>query len=251
LSEAWEKRASAPALAEGDVHLWRFKLDASEVLLERAARLLTDDERERAARFRFDVHRDRFVAARAMLRVLLGAYLGAAPDAVRFAYEAHGKPGLASGELRFNASHSHDSALLGVTRGRELGVDLERIRADVRWDDVERQFFARAEQDALARYEGDLHPPAFFACWTRKEAYVKARGEGLSLPLDAFDVDVAPSARDVALRVPADPALAARWQLRAFSPWPDYAAAVAAEPPWSPVLLEASLSAWLTGQNVP
>lgn len=251
MSEPWEKHASAPALAEGDVHLWRFTLDASAALLERAARVLAEDERERAARFRFDVHRDRFVAARAMLRALLGAYTGAAAGEVRFAYEPHGKPRLASGELRFNVSHSHDAALLGVTRARELGVDLERIRTDVRWDEVERQFFARAEQAALGRYEGDLHPTAFFACWTRKEAYVKARGEGLSLPLDAFEVDVTPSARDVALRVPADPALAARWRLRAFSPWAGYAAAVAAEPPWSPVLLEAELSAWLGDQNVP
>ena len=187
---------AACVLDAGEIHTWVARLDrgAEEIASMRAT--LTDDETARAGRFKFERDRTRFVAARAVLRLLLAAYLGSAPESVRFEYNRWGKPSLARGlspvDLRFNLSHSHGLGVYGLTLERDLGIDLELLRADFATDEIAQRFFAPAEARALRSMPTELRTEAFFNCWTRKEAYVKARGEGLSIDLSSFEVSLRP-----------------------------------------------------------
>ena len=192
---------------------------------------LTADECQRAERYVFAKDRTHFVVARGLLRVLLGRYLGQDPPHLRFIYGPHGKPALATdtggGALRFNVSHSHGLALYAITRGREVGVDVERIRPEVAQEKIAERFFSPREVTLLRALPAQLQATAFFACWTRKEAYIKAKGEGLALPLDQFDVSLVPGEPAVLLRAAWDPQEAARWSLQDLAPAPGYRAAVA------------------------
>lgn len=203
----------------------RHGADAAELAL------LSEDERARAARFHFDVHRRRFVACRALLRRLLAADLGTAPQDVAFQYGPFGKPALAGeSDLRFNVSHSDQYALVGLTRGRDLGLDIERVRA---LDDLERlaeTVFSPAERVELWQVPPASRPEAFFNGWTRKEAYIKARGDGLQRLAD-FDVSLGPCEPVRLRRVQGEPDEPARWSLTALTPIPGFAAAVCVEGP--------------------
>jgi 4'-phosphopantetheinyl transferase len=214
----------------GEVHVWRAPLSISDP--ERADLLatLSPDERARADRFHFDRDRAHFIAGRGFLRAILGAYLDVAPRALVFDYSPHGKPRLATGAggLRFNLSHSHDLALCAVALDRELGVDVEYIQPRLE-EGIAERFFSRREVAALRSLPAEAQSAAFFACWTRKEAYVKAHGQGLSLRLDRFDVSLAPGEPAALLRTEDDPAEAMRWSLRELVPGPGYAGALAAE----------------------
>src|SRR6185437_13365442 len=164
---------------------------------------------------------------------IIGHYLKTPPAAVRLVYGRHGKPGLAGGDappaLTFNVSHSGDLALIALTRARMIGVDLEDIRPDFATLDVAARFFAPAEVAALWSLPSDQRVIGFFNCWTRKEAYVKARGEGLSAPLDQFVVSLVPGEPAALLRSDADPREVARWSLRALDLGPDRVGALAVE----------------------
>jgi 4'-phosphopantetheinyl transferase len=150
--------------------------------------LLSADEQERAARFRFEIHRNRYTVARGMLREVLGSQLGVAPEALMFTYGSHGKPSLVDSDLQFNVSHSHDAGMIAVARGREVGCDIERIEPKFADDQIPERFFSPNEVAALRLLpKADQHR-AFFRIWTRKEAFIKACGLGMSLPLDSFDV---------------------------------------------------------------
>jgi len=152
---------------------------------------------------------------------------------LRFSYSPYGKPSLAEefnvGALCFNLSHADGLALYAVTCGRQLGVDIERVRADLVDAQVAEQFFSPQEVAALRALSGNIQPQAFFNCWTRKEAYIKARGEGLSLPLDQFDVSLAPGEPAALLRTGGEPREVTRWSLKELSPGGDYVAALAVE----------------------
>ena len=191
---------------------------------------LTADECQRAERYVFEKDRTHFVVARGLLRVLLGRYLRQDPQHLRFTYGPHGKPALATDtggmSLRFNVSHSHGLALYAITRGREVGVDVERIRPEVAQEKIAERFFSPREVTVLRALPTPLQAPAFFACWTRKEAYIKAKGDGLSLPLDQFDVSLAPGEPAALLHTTWDPQEAACWALQDLAPAPDYRAAV-------------------------
>jgi 4'-phosphopantetheinyl transferase len=191
--------------------------------------LLSRDEQERMARFRFETDRDNFLFYRSMLRVLLASYLGTPPAELCFAYSAHGKPGLAasSGHLEFNLSHSHGIVLFAFSQGRRVGVDVEYVRRDLNVREIAGRFFSTTENCALTQCD-DMYD-AFFHCWTRKEAFVKARGGGLSCPLDSFDVSVAPEDEAVSLTTRPDAAESRSWQLWSLSSFPGYAAAVGIE----------------------
>jgi len=185
----------APAeltLFEDEVHVWQARLSLPAERLADLAGTLDPDELCASERFRFQKDRARFIAARGLLRSILGYYLGVSPRALRFRYGAHGKPFLAEpfGQhgLRFNVSHSHETALYAIARDREVGVDLEYMRADFGCEEVAERFFSRCENTALRGYPAELRHRAFFTCWTLKEAVVKAHGGGLSIPLDSFDV---------------------------------------------------------------
>ena len=221
-----------PALGRDDVHVWRTGLDQPAAAVALLAESLSGDERDRAARFHFERDRRRFTVARGELRALLGAYLAVPAATIAFDYGSHGKPrlagALAAGDLRFNVSHSAGVALYAVARGREVGVDVEGHREDFATAEIAERFFSPAERAALAALPPERRCDAFFACWSRKEAYIKARGLGLSLPLDAFDVSLTPGAPAALLATRDDPAERDRWTLRALDPGPGLAGAIAA-----------------------
>jgi 4'-phosphopantetheinyl transferase len=205
------------------VAVWEVSLTAGAV--DELEPLLSADERARARRFAFPRHRAAFVRGRAAVRGILAAYLDVEPAAVRFRYGERGKPELEPrGDLRFNVAHSDELALVAVTRGRDVGVDVERVDRE-RDRRVARRFFAASEHaaiEALPERERDL---AFLRCWTAKEAYVKALGRGLSLPLDSFEVTVTPPVRLVR---PAAEAAAAGIAIRGLDGIDRHVGAVAA-----------------------
>ena len=211
--------------------MWRIPLTARDAERAALAALLTADERERAARFYLGRDRDRWTVARGALRAILARYANAAPQALAFGSGPHGKPSLAepANDLRFNLAHSDALAICAVARGIEVGVDVEAIRPDAATEDVARRFFAPAEVVALAALPPALRTEAFFACWTRKEAYLKARGMGLTLGLDRFEVSLAPGVPAALVATHDDPVAAARWFLVSLDPGPGYAGALAME----------------------
>jgi 4'-phosphopantetheinyl transferase len=218
-------------LHQTDVHVWRAALDMPASYVQDLWRALTADERQRAERYIFAKDCTHFVVARGLLRVLLGRYLRQDPHDLRFTYGPRGKPALAAGmdegSLRFNVSHSHGLALYALTHGRDLGVDVERIRPEIVEEQVAERFFSPREVTLLRALPVSLQASAFFACWTRKEAYIKATGEGLALPLDQFDVSLTPGEPAALLRTAWDPQEALHWAMQDLDPAPGYRAAVA------------------------
>jgi 4'-phosphopantetheinyl transferase len=195
------------------------------------AGLLSADERERAGRFAFERDRRRYIVARARLRQLLGERLGAAPESLQFVYKPHGKPALARcpgrRDLRFNVSHCGEVAAYAFAEGRAVGVDIEEIRELPDAEDIAMRFFSRRERAAYMRLPVRERPQGFFNCWTRKEAFIKALGSGLSCPLDSFDVSFAPGRPARILRVGRVAASRCGWTLRSFVPGPGLVGAVA------------------------
>jgi len=216
-----------PDLLPTAVHLWRIPLVATPDVLETYCSLLAPDERDRAARFHFDIHRHRFVIGRARLRVILGAYLKSPPQEISFSYTEHGKPYVSKQSLTFNLSHAEETAVLGVTSNLAIGVDIEHMRRDLTEGLAER-YFAPAEVRALRSFPPEQQPAAFFRCWTRKEAYIKARGEGLSMPLAEFEVPLVDHG-ELSLMHYKKPLEAARWSLRNVPVPEGYVAAVVVE----------------------
>lgn len=232
-TQRWEAPPASLTLSSTEVHVWRAPLHAEAPRLAQFYATLADDERDRAERFHRQRDRVHYITARGTLRALLGHYLHLAPQQVRLAYNAYGKPELADHRdappLRFNLSHSHELALFGFTHGREIGIDIEYIRPTFAREQIAAQFFSPRENAALRLLPAAQHALGFFNCWTRKEAYIKARGQGLSLPLDQFDVSLAPGEPAVLLQTRDIPQEAARWSLRALAPGPGYLAALAVE----------------------
>lgn len=233
---AWLPPPSQPDLPEHAVHIYQVRLDAREDLLRQLASVLAADEQARAARFHFARDSRQYVIVRGALRLLLAAYLGRAADALRFGYTEFGKPFLLSAEdapdtdIAFNVSHSHKVALLAFAWGVRLGIDVEFIKPELAGERIAERFFSPREVAALRELPAAEQPAAFFRCWTRKEAFVKARGEGLSLPLHSFDVSLAPGEFPALLHVETDPAEVERWTLHTVTPTSSgYAAALAVE----------------------
>ena len=222
-----------PELPPTEVHVWEFPVTASDSELETYAILLSEDERTRASRFRFERDARRFTVARASVRSILGGYTGSAGRDLRFNYSQYGKPSLAgiTTDVCFNVSHSADLAMLAVVRGREVGVDLEMIRGEVEIDKLAQRFFSLQERESLRAIPRQDRTSAFFRCWTCKEAFLKAQGLGLSRSLESFDVEVNPERPSRILATRPDPREAARWSLIDVPAVPAYAAAVAAEGP--------------------
>jgi 4'-phosphopantetheinyl transferase len=233
MPDAWLPPPEAPRLSEDEVHVWRATLARPAAEVARLAALLDDDERHRAGRFRFPVHRDRFVAGRGVQREILARYLGAEPAALRWRLASHGKPALDGAHdstgVRFNVSNAEDGLLVAVARGRELGVDLEALRPMPDGADIATRFFSAPENEVFASIPPERRDEAFFTCWTRKEAFIKAVGEGLSMPLDRFDVTLVPGEPARLLRTRGDPGEAERWTLRELDPGPPWIAALAVE----------------------
>lgn len=219
-------KAAAPA----EVRVWTVAA-GSPLALSAPVSVLSAQERARAARFRFVPDRDRFVACRVALREILGAELEIPPAQIEFEYGAHGKPALAdrSAGLEFSVSHREDVALIALTRSRRLGIDVERVGAVDDSEELAARFFSPREAAALRNVPPEARGEAFFACWTRKEAFVKALGAGLSLPLDSFSVSLEPGEPAALLAWEGRDAERRSWTLDAWRPAPGYVAAIAVE----------------------
>jgi|CXWL01.1.fsa_nt_gi 4'-phosphopantetheinyl transferase len=227
----WEG-ASPDRLAADDIQLWLFSLDRPPLRLDHLRELLSPDERARADRFRFEIHRRRFTAGRGLLREALGRWLGAEPRSLVFRYGAKGKPSLSTPsapDLRFNLSHSQDLGLLAVAWGRELGVDVEACRPLEDAAGLVERFFAPGERAAFSALQAERRLAGFYSGWTRKEAYVKARGDGLSLPTTSFEMTVDPDGPAALLAFAAEPTEVERWTFTALDPAPDFLGALAVE----------------------
>lgn len=229
----WQPPPADLTLSSQHVHIWRASLDLPQLHIQHLQQSLTADELSRAARLYFEKDRQHFIAARGLLRTILSRYLDYQPDQLRFCYNHYGKPDLASISgwemLSFNLSHSHGLALYAITRNRKIGIDLEYMRPNVIGERIAERFFSPREVASLHALPTYLQQEAFFDCWTRKEAYIKAQGKGLSLPLDQFDVSLAPGEPAELLATRDDPQEASRWSLKELHPGTNYRAALAVE----------------------
>ena len=218
-------------LGPGEIHVWPVPLDPPPEEVRSLERLLAPDEIQRAYRFRFDRHRRRFIVGRGMLRSLLGAYLQRDPAALTFTYGPKGKPALdeeaGAGALKFNLSHSSELGLYGLVLDEELGIDVERLRPMPDAEQIAERFFSQSERETLRTVPEEKKANAFFHCWTRKEAYIKATGDGLSMPLDRFDVTLLPGEPARMLSADGDAEKASRWSMVHLDPAPGYIGALA------------------------
>jgi len=229
LAEAWELPPRELGLENNQVHLWLITVPTELDSLHDYRLCLTEEERTRADRFHFPQDRARFTLGRGALRKLLMRYSGTTE--ISLAANEYGKPHLTqpASSLQFNVAHSGDLVLLGFSRGRPIGVDIERFRPDFATTDIAQRFFAPDEAVTLAALPQPDRVRGFFNCWTRKEAYIKARGLGLSLPLNSFSVAFASGAPAGLTRVAHDPAAPQRWTIMDLQTSQDYAAAAAFE----------------------
>jgi 4'-phosphopantetheinyl transferase len=231
MEHVWEPRPTAPALADDEVHVWRAWLDRSAEHLQELTTLLSDEERARAERFHFERHRRRFVAARGLLRVLLGDYLKMDARRVEFHYGAAGKPRLVPDNepppLHFNVTHSGELGLFAFCRTYDLGIDVEQVRPYPHAEQIAERFFSPRESALLQTLPSEERYVAFFNAWTRKEALLKATGKGLSFGLDRVEVTLAPGEPARFVRLDGDAGQADGWALWSLTPVPGYVAAVA------------------------
>jgi 4'-phosphopantetheinyl transferase len=226
----WRPPPETLLLPEGQVHVWRISLEPHAEVLASLWQMLSADEQQRADRYHFARDRDWFIARRGRLRLLLGRYLGLDPASLQFSYNSYGKPALQpglAGQVCFNISHSRGLALFALASQGDIGVDLEHLRSDIDHLALAERFFSAAERAELNALPLAIRQQAFFLCWTRKEAFIKAHGEGLSLPLDTFDVSLTPGQPARLLATRAGLEAPDQWSLSNLEPAPDYLAALA------------------------
>lgn len=210
-------------------------MDQPAAEVQQLTQTLSSDERSRAERFHFERDRRHFIVGRGLLRTILGRYLGLRSSQLQFCYGPRGKPALAEtvseskAKLYFNLAHAAGLALYAVTNDREIGVDLEQIHPIADMDQIAERFFSAQESAALRALPPEQRQEAFFNCWTRKEAYLKASGEGLAQPLDQFSVSLGPGEPAKLVSIAGDFQEASRWFIQAFSPANGYVAAVAVQ----------------------
>jgi 4'-phosphopantetheinyl transferase len=217
----------------GIAHLYFVRLDPNENDLSELNRWLSSDEKARAERFRFDLHRDRFIAGRAQLRQLLGACLGQPPESLRFEYGPNGKPELLPGQvpLTFNLAHCDNVGLIGINQGAPIGVDIEKVRLLPEFDELVDRFFSPREAGAFRELDASKKPEAFFNLWTRKEAWLKATGEGIANSLNQVEVSFLPDEAPELRHLPAGNGNVKDWSIGAFSFAPGFVAAFATRAP--------------------
>ena len=230
---AWLAPPAVLKLQEDEVHVWRASLSISAPQANALWNILSPEETGRADCFHFRKNREEFIAARGILRLILGTYLGVDPAELRFCSGTYGKPSLCGetggGELRFNLSHSHDLALYAVSRRIELGIDLEHIHSDLQAGSVAGELFSQRELAELNVLPEDARPAAFFTLWTRKEACLKARGSGLSLDAKQFNVLTDHTDMTGSQTAFDEGRGNSSWTLRNLNAGPGYAAAIAVQ----------------------
>lgn len=231
LDKLWSPAPANLVLSSDEVHVWCASLDQSASQVQQLATTLSADEQLRADRFRFEQHRQHFIIGRGVLRAILGRYMDIEPSQVQFCYGPHGKPALATastaGMLHFNLSHSGGVALYAVARERQIGIDIEHLRSLSEVEPIAKRFFSTREYEELRALPPSQQHDAFFRYWTLKEAYIKATGLGLSLPLNQFEVSLAPGESAVLFSNPVDSQEASHWSLKELSPGHGYVAAIA------------------------
>lgn len=227
----WSSPAAHPYLVGDEIHVWCAGLDELVSDLPAFARLLSESERKRADRFQFERDHDRFIVRRGWLRMLLGLYLEIDPANVAFIYESRGKPILCVPKITppfyFSLSHSDGLALFAGSRHAALGVDVERVRLVAEADQIAAKFFSPHETAVLNAIPEKQKMEAFFHCWTRKEAYLKATGEGIADALPRIEVSLAPGQPARLLRIDGDRSAASLWRLSELAPAPGFVGAVA------------------------
>ena len=226
----WAPPPAALALAGDEAHVWRVGVRSAYAHKDDLWRVLARDERQKANDLLFEGDRERFVVSRGVLRVLLGRYLCVQPGSLVFGYNPHGKPFLVGAAgVRFSLSHSHGLVLLAFVRDRDIGVDVELLREDLGLDEIAARHFSTREVATLRSLPDSLRKEAFFACWTRKEAFAKAKGRGLTLPFNRFEVTLTPGEPAMLLSVEEDIREPFRWTMQKLVPGPGYAAALVVE----------------------
>jgi len=236
----WREGPQKPALPSERIDVWRLALDDSQLdklsaTLARERTVLAPDELARAARFHFEKDRIRFSRCRAALRALLSRYLGLSPGDIRFTYSPSGKPEVSADQnphsVRFNVSHSESIALIAIGRCDNLGVDIEKVRRDVRAEELSERFFSTRERASLRALPARLRVVAFYSCWARKEAFLKAIGEGLGFPLSDFSVSVHPDVEPRIEEIRGDATVGKRWSLVDLSAADSFRSALVIERP--------------------
>lgn len=226
----WTKHSDGLNLKKHQVDIWRVELDLAPDSVKLAESTLSANESQRAARFRFDKDRHRFAVSHIALRDILSHYLHIEPEKINFTVGEYGKPAIKSDlNLDFNLSHSGDYALIAIARGHKIGIDVERFRPEMELEKIARRFFSEKENAELMSLKSGQQRAGFFNCWTRKEAYIKAHGLGLSLPLDSFDVSLTPNEPTLLRAIRSNTHEASRWTLLSLDIDSQYAGAVAVE----------------------
>lgn len=231
------------SFAGREIHVWPVSVQGPDCVVAKFESLLSADEIARADAFRFDHLRRSYVLSHGALRVFVSSYLGVSPEGVQLIHGSHGKPGVVqpgdgSPSFEFNVSHSGGMVLFAFAAGCELGVDIEQLRPLENMTNISKRFFSREESSQLMALPPDQRERAFFLCWTRKEAYIKAVGEGLSIPLDSFQVTLRPGEPARFLHMAHDVALARTWMLHDLEVASAYAAALAYRDAPRPVRLQ-------------
>jgi len=229
--ENWEKPPLNLALPEDEVHVWRASLEVPIPRIIDLHNLLSEDEVSRAGRYYFERDRRRFIVGRGQLREILCQYLGIDPQELTFDYNHYGRPELSNNhkEIHFNLSHAGETVLYAITCGREVGIDIEYLHRDVDMELIIRRNCSEREKLDFDVVPGELKREALFNCWTRKEAYIKAQGDGLALSLNKFSVSLLPGEPAELIDTQGGVHETARWIIAEIDAGPGYIASIAIE----------------------
>jgi 4'-phosphopantetheinyl transferase len=230
-SNIWRLPPKEPLLTDRNIHVYRMSLDLPDGDIHELSAILSPDEMARANRFVYPNYRNYFIAGRAQMRLILSRYVHQYAGDLAFNYNEYGKPFLSSspGKIQFNVSHSQLLGLVAVTLNKRVGVDIERVRTDIDYTQIAQQFFAPGEVKRLMDLPVELQLEAFYACWTRKEAFIKARGMGLAIPLDQFEVSFSPNIPPQLVYSGSDLTGESDWSLYELRPGTGYIAALAVQ----------------------
>ncbi len=231
--QSWNMSPAHVLLDLNEVHVWKASLEVPHNVVNYLKHVLSPDECDRARRFHFEKDRRHWIAAHGILRFLLGRYLDFEANELQFVTNDYGKPSLVQppheAHLHFNLSHSGEIALYAFAYDRQVGIDVEHMKGPLDYEEVATHYFSSYECSVLHALPASLREEAFYMCWTRKEAYIKARGVGLSQPLDEFDVSLTRSEPAALLADRRDPEAPGRWSLYNLAPEDRYAGALAVE----------------------
>ena len=231
--QSWNMSPAHVQLDLNEVHVWKSSLEVSYNVVNHLKDVLSADECDRAKRFHFEKDCRHWIVGHGILRLLLGRYLNVEANELQFVTNDYGKPSLIQppheARLHFNLSHSGEIALYAFAYDRPVGIDVEHMKGSLDYEEVAAHYFSSYECSVLRALPPSLREEAFYTCWTRKEAYIKARGIGLSQPLDKFDVSLTPSEPAALLADRSEPEAPGSWSLYTLAPEDRYAGALAVE----------------------